>query len=71
MRDRRPEQAVAEYEERLRVLGVTLHSRLVEARVVRRTLDTLIEVERAISARLQHPRRTHRRLDLRHADRVF
>jgi hypothetical protein len=68
---RRLNPAIAEFEERLRTLNATLQSRLVEARLVRRTLETLVEVRRAITAQLEHPRRPHARLDLRHANRVF
>lgn len=70
MRTRHLNLAMAEFEERVRTLNTALQSRLVEARLVRRTLETLVEVQRTISAQLEH-RRRHARLDLRHANRVF
>ena len=71
MRTRHLNLAMAEFEERVRTLNTALQSRLVEARLVRRTLETLVEVQRAITAQLDRPRRPHGRLDLRHANRVF
>ena len=71
MTERRLNLAIAEFEETLRTLNATLQSRLVEARLVRRTLETLVEVQRAVTAQLERPRRPDARLDLRHANRVF
>ena len=71
MSERRLKEAVAEYEDAARTLTATLHSRLVEARLLRRTLETVVEVRRALTAQLEHPLRAHSRLNLRHAHRVF
>jgi hypothetical protein len=71
MTERRLNLAMAEFEETLRTLNATLQTRLVEARLVRRTLETLVEVQRAVTAQLERPRRPCGRLDLRHANRVF
>lgn len=71
MRERRLKEAIAEYEEAVRTLTATLHNRLVEARLLRRTLETVVEVRHAIAARLEHPLPTHSKLGLRHVHRVF
>ena len=71
MRARQLHAAIAEYEETVRALNATLQSRLVEARLIRRTLETLVEVQRAIRSQLERPPRSRQRLELRHANRVF
>ena len=71
MMERRLKEAIAEYEEAVRTLTGTLHTRLVEARVLRRTLETVVDVRRAITAQLERSHRTRSALDLRHAHRVF
>ena len=71
MTERRLNLAIAEFEDTLRTLNATLQSRLVEARLFRRTLETLVEVQRAVTAQLERQRRPNARLDLRHANRVF
>ena len=50
MNQGRLKQAIAEYEEKVRTLSATLHSQLVEARLLRRTLESLVEVRRAVHA---------------------
>ena len=71
MTERRLKQAIAEYEERTHTLTARLHNQLVEARLLRRTLETLVDAQRAIRAQLERPLQAHADLDLRHAHRVF
>jgi hypothetical protein len=69
MNQSRLKQAIAEYEDKVRTLSATLHSQLVEARLLRRTLETLVEVRRAITAQLERPPQVHTAVGLKHAHR--
>ena len=71
MTEGRLKQAIAEYEETMRTLSIRLHTQLVEARLLRRTLETLVEARRAITAQLERPLRADAEPDLRHPHRVF
>ncbi len=62
---------IAEHERRLRKLTGSLQTSLTEARLIRRTLEMVDEMRRAVTSQLTRPHRPSQRLDLRHANRVF
>ncbi len=71
MGSRLPNTAIAEYEQRMRTLTGLIQSAIVEARLVRRTVEIVDEARRSVTAQLSGPHRPRHRLDLSHADRVF
>jgi hypothetical protein len=69
MTEGRLKQAIAEYEETVRTLSTRLHTQLVEARLLRRTLETIIEAQRALRAPLERPLTADAELFLRYPHR--
>jgi hypothetical protein len=59
------------YDRRARELTGSLQTALTEARLVRRTLEMVGEMRRAVAAELTRPHGPIHHLDLRHANRVF
>jgi hypothetical protein len=71
MTSRTPRVGIGEHEQRLRALSGALQTTLTEARLIRRTLEMVDEIRRALATQLTRPRRPRPRLDLRHANRLF
>ena len=71
MTEGRLKQAIAEYEETVRTLSTRLHTQLVEARLLRRTLETIVEAQRSFRAQLERQLHADPQLFLRHPHRNF
>jgi hypothetical protein len=71
MRSRVNKIGVRASERRLRELTGSLQTALTEARLVRRTLEMVGEMRRAVTVELTRPHRPIRPFDLRYANRIF
>jgi hypothetical protein len=65
-------RAIAEHEKRIRLLDEALDAILTEARLVRSTLETFVDLRcRILTSQLQGRRRSPSHLELQHANRIF